>query len=211
MSIEGIPDDARERVRRAVALLLRRNEKLTIAAAQKISGVNRKRAGDLVRAHKAGLLPDPGAEKSGEGAWNAGGASAALAGEAPSSPGGDPLPGLDAAALAAELTSAKTLGQLGAVSRRVGAALAARQINASTANAIEKQISRQQQIISAALKSPKVDPERVYLTSEDGALLVDIFERICSEERRADVLRYAGEKLEVDIATLPNVDPVGQL
>lgn len=207
MTVESIKDESREKVRAAVALLQRRGEKLTVTAVQRLSGVNRKQVGDLLRVYKNGDLPEPGPVDSGAGGWARGRGRTEAAPTAAGAAGGA-LGGGELGDLIAGATDEETLG---ALASKVMVELAAARLTHHQAGALKGLITERRQLLAAARSAPKEDPERIYLLSEDGALLVDAFERICGADRRAAVMDFVSEQLEADLAELPAVDPVGGL
>jgi hypothetical protein len=84
-------------------------------------------------------------------------------------------------------------------------------LGADDAKEIRAALAEARQSAKAKRDQPVEDPERVYLVSPDGALLIKAFERICGEDRRDKVLQLAQELLEEDLAQMPSLDPVGKL
>lgn len=59
--------------------------------------------------------------------------------------------------------------------------------------------------------APKVSAERVVIVSQAGATLVDAFDRIVCDKRRAKALKAIAKLLAEDLEKLPSVDPLGVL
>ena len=202
--IDDVDNLTREKVRAAVSILLRQNKNVTISAAQGLAGVNRARVSYVIRAFKAGDLPDPGAEKSGKGNWDS--AAPIVAPRSRRALEGDEPP--DLAELAANATTEEELNE---VAQLATSALIAGALPYQVANALKGLISEQRQCLKAQREAPKEDPDQILLASRDGALVLDAFEKICGQERRTEVLRFVASKLREDLELLPSVDPMGGL
>lgn len=217
MTLDDVDDETREKIRAAVAACIRRGEAVAVRRVRELAGVSTTRVTAVLRAHRAGQLPDPGAVKSGAGAWAAmparGAAqSRSAAGSGRATPAGAEVdPGDPIGALAKAIEDAQSEEELLEVTRKAGALVATGAISSQQGSTIKGLVDSQRQLHKAQRDAPKEDAERVVLLSEDGALLADTFERICSPDRRASVMEFVAAALFEDLEELPTVDPVGEL
>lgn len=199
-----VPDDARERMRVAVARLNRREERVTISALQKIAGVNRNSASLAARLYKAHVLPDPGTPQKGVGAWSKRAESGDSAGA-----------GLDAVAVEAKLRAEFAEAVLAASSdeerarlqHRLAHLIALGVYGHQEANAIRQSLNTATAHNREARNAPgdEARESRVY-AGPDSYALVRAFDGIVCDERRTRILRYVADEFQADLVEHPPVD-----
>lgn len=194
----AIPPDLREKVRARIGTLEANNQPVNNRTIKKLGGGGSGPVAALLRAYKAGTL------KLGQ-SW---GVELEAQKIAEVMQDGDPA---TLATLVVEIRNAETPGDLVEVSKQTVELNLLGMVSDARAKAIKALITEQRLSMDAQAKIPTDDPEKLYLLSEDGALLVSVFERIVSDERRARALVALGELLEEDVRELPAVDPVGEL
>lgn len=196
----AVSDEIRERLRVAVARLQRREERVTISATQQIAGAQRKVVALAVRLYKAGVLPDPGTPKGGEGAWS----RRVLEGTDEAGPAdtGDPR-----ALFAAALRAAQTDEQRAQLQHELAALVAAGIYSHQEANAIRQALASATSHGREARNAPDEEArrQRVY-AGADAYALVRAYDGIVSDERRERILRMVAAEFAADLEEHPPID-----
>lgn len=206
-----VPGDDRERIRLAILEQVLGSEdhrgKVSVAKTRELAKIDGRKATKVVGDWKRGASPDVRvgwgdpirASQSGP---------AVVTKRAPSIESED---GDRVGALVALVESAHTHDERDEALRAVGVALLRDDIGDGRAQQLRALLGEMRLQDKDRRTVPQEDPERVYLLTKDGALLVSAFERIVSNERRAKALAAVAELLETDAKELPAVDPVGRL
>lgn len=109
------------------------------------------------------------------------------------------------------IASAQTDEERERVAHEMARLIALSKLSPDDAKEIRASLAEARHSAKNARDQPTEDPEKVYLVSPDGALLIRAFERICGDARREKILTLAQGMLKEDIQLMPSVDPVGAL
>ena len=194
--VEKIKDDFRENARRAVAMLINRDQKVTLAAVQKIAGGNRAKLSALLKAYRAKDLPTPGGVKTGKGRWAQAKESAGSSGSAPSS--GTPEAEQELREL---IRQAETPDEVKEVIRRVTAAVATKQLTPAQGQAIKALLTEERQ-----REAPTSDPTRVQLTSSRAMRIARVVDLILDDDRVDQIEAFVEEQFAAHLEDTPNRD-----
>lgn len=188
-TIEDVSDEHRERGREAIARILRRKESLSVDRVQDLSGLKRATAATVLRAHRAGQLPDPGAPGN-AGRWAAAGPEEGQLGE-----------------LVSLVSAAESEEDLREAARATTTALASGRLPVAQANGIEKLLARQGALLRQQREAPDEEAklQRV-VAGREAFALVRAFEGMVCDSRRERVLRYIVDEFQADLAEHPPVD-----
>lgn len=207
-----VPGEDRERIRLAILSQVLGAEdhrgKVSVAKTREIAKIDGRKATKVVGDWKRGASPDVRVSW-GDPIRPAQSGAVAVTKRPPPSESDDP--GDRVSALVALVESAHTHDERDEALRAVGVALLREDVSASGAQQLRALLGEMRLQDKDRRTVPQEDPERVYLLTQDGALLVSAFERIVSNERRAKALAAVADLLEIDARELPAVDPVGRL
>ena len=203
-----IPEDARERIRLAILQLKLAGEGVTQTRVRAAAKVDMRRVGPVVKAFKLGRLPALG------GSWTDVGLGLSKD-STQSGGGGRDESGAEVTGVRVEIadliSAAETDEDRGRVFHLIAEAIARKGVSVAEAKALGEVLDRARMAGREHRATPQDDPERVLLISRDGATLLQGYERIVSEERRARVLELVAELVEEDLLELPTADPLGAL
>lgn len=204
-----VPDEAREKLRRAVARLNRDGKAVTVGGVQVRAETSRARATLARRLYKAGVLPDPGTADGGVGAWSRRAESGGVGADAGEPDGAPRVKGetelrLEFAEAVLAATSDEERARL---QHRLAHLIALGVYGHQEANAIRQSLNTATAHNREARNAPgdEARASRVY-AGPDSYGLVRAFDGIVSDERRARILRLVADEFQADLAEHPPID-----
>lgn len=115
--------------------------------------------------------------------------------------------GLKDLELGDKIRAAKTHDDMLAISSEVCALIGSGDLSPTRGRAIQALLAEMRRSLKEHLGAEGgEDPERIVLLSEEGTRLVEDFEAIVSDERRAQILEHVAQQRAVDEEESPNVD-----
>ena len=191
----SIPAATRERVRAAILFLRAAGEKVTVRAAiARASPCSRTHVMLLLRLVKTGLDP--------EASWVQGPPPAARSstpGQAAAGEDDDGQPEGCRRKLGRVVSEARTLTELQAAGLLVGEYLANRWLEPETANALQRLLAEQRQLVKARrLEEGETSPEHVAMVTEETLSLARDFEEIVDGRIRSQLRETVRVALEAD-------------
>lgn len=169
-----VPAAVREKLRAALAELLAEGAEPSSHALRVRASVAAKSAAIVARLHRAGLLPPLVAP------W--------VEAPAPAAPAQEEAPG---AQLAARIRAAKTELELAEVANEAAAQLPEGTLEPGVSRALCDLIREQRRCLADAARRPRDDSTAFLAATKEVVPLIEIFEAIESDERRARALEQA--------------------
>lgn len=106
-----------------------------------------------------------------------------------------------------KIRQAKGFNELAQINQEVAALLASGLLLPARGQAIQRVMAEaRQNMLARQQAEPEQEDGRVFLCTEEGGLLLRLFEGIVSDARRERVLALVREHAEADLAENPNVD-----
>lgn len=193
----AVPPERREQIREAVAALEKTGSRVSVRAVKKIAKGDSNALALVLRAYREGLLDS---SKS----WGVE-LDQAQNGQPPSDQGAD------VEQLIARVRTAAGPGDLVEVSRLALELSAAGTISEARARVIRDLAQEQRRAMADArlVEPPPEDPSRYLLASEEAMQAARALDWMVCDDRRARVLTYIAEELELDRIEHPSADEGG--
>lgn len=111
-----------------------------------------------------------------------------------------------------KIRAAKSHDDLANLSQEVGALVGSGSLSTARSHAIRGLLAEARHNMKEHRSAEgEEEPERLLLATEEGAEMLRVFEGICSDERRTQVMAYLLAEAEVDLQEYPDVDTAAAL